>query len=372
MNRCNKIALLAITFLSFFFFHPAQGHPKTVFSPNRPTTTAPDPESHSESGRVWDDNAAAPGGHLSSNTALLEDPPRFVSLKADKDLSWRRYNPWEWFFNTGYRHDDLDWSFALPGINIRSELQWRNLESIQFEFGLQRRLWYNFRLKGSLAYAFLFAGDNQDSDYNGNNRTEEFSRSNNSTQDGDLWDVSLGLAYDLYLFSDRFAFSPSAGYSYHDQNLQITRGVQTIPPLGPFQGLNSSYDPTWYGPWLGAEFQYNSYGKKKPAPGYEVSFGAEYHFADFEAQADWNLRADLAHPVSFRQDADGSGWVLTGGINYLFNARWSVNLIGKYQKWQTSSGNHRFFFSDGRIYRTDLNRVSWDSYALLAGMTCRF
>ncbi len=372
MKNGNKIALLSCLFAALFFTQAAGS--QAILSPgnDRSFELEESPAFYANTEDAIQGKQTAPHHRQASPAAASDPPQRIVSRKVDQKLSGGANSLWRWFFNTGYRHDELDWSFALPNINIRSELQWRNLEGIQFEFGLQRRLGRHFRLKGNLAYSFLFDGDNQDSDFNGNNRFDEFSRSNNSTENGDLWDASIGLAYDVNLFADRIVLSPLVGYSYHDQNLQITRGNQTIPPLGPIQGLNSSYDPTWYGPWIGAEFLYKNYGQSAPRPGYEAFFGVEYHFANFEAQADWNLRTDLAHPVSFRQDADGSGWVMMGGINYLFNPRWSINLIGKYQKWETSSGRHRFFFYDGTSFQTRLNGVNWDSFSLSAGITCRF
>lgn len=279
---------------------------------------------------------------------------------------------WQWSLNTGYRQDDLEWSFALPGIDPRSELTWRDVESFQLEFGLQRRFLQLLRLKGVFAYAAILNGRNQDSDYDGDNRTLEFSRSNNATDDGDLWDISLGLAYDIRLFGDRLLLSPLLGYAFSDQNLKISDGVQTLPPTGPFEGLDSSYDATWYGPWIGMELQYNSYGGSAPSPGYEVFFGLEYHLANFEAEADWNLRPDLAHPRSFEQDAEGSGWVLTGAFSYLFDSRWGVNLTGKYQHWETDAGRHRFFFSDGSSFAARLNEVTWKSVGVTLGVTCRF
>jgi len=324
-----------------------------------------------------DRSTAEPGGGRHFRLAAAATvPPAYSAAALGKtgasDSIPAAETRWQWSLNAGYRQDDLKWSFALPGINPRSELTWRDLESFQLEFGLQRRFFHNFRLKGSFAYAVIYNGQNQDSDYDGNNRTLEFLRSNNATDTGDLWDISLGLAYDIRLFGDRFQLSPLLGYAFNDQNLQISDGVQTLPPLGPFQGLDSSYDATWYGPWVGMELQYNSYGSSAPSPGYEAFLGVEYHLADFEAKADWNLRPDLAHPKSFDQDADGSGWVLTGAVNYLFNSRWGINLTGKYQYWETDAGTHRFFFGDGSSYAARLNEVIWESFAVTLGVTCRF
>ena len=332
------------------------------------------PENQAASG---DHTTEEPGGdrHLRLSAAAAVPPAHSAAALGKTgrgDSVAAAETRWQWSLNAGYRQDDFEWSFTLPGINPRSELTWRDVESFQLEFGLQRRFFNNFRLKGAFAYAFIFDGQNQDSDYDGNNRTLEFSRSNNATDAGDLWDISLGLAYDIRLFSDRFLLSPLLGYAFNDQNLQISDGVQTLPPLGPFQGLDSSYDATWYGPWVGMELQYNSYGSSAPSPGYEAFFGFEYHLADFEARADWNLRPDLAHPKSFEQDADGSGWVFTGAFNYLFNSRWGVNLTGKYQHWETDTGTHRFFFSDGSSFATRLDEVIWKSFAVTLGVTCRF
>ncbi|MFZ0612714.1 MAG: hypothetical protein WAM73_10780 [Desulfobacterales bacterium] len=281
-------------------------------------------------------------------------------------------NRWQWSLNSGYRLDDIEWSFSLPGINPRSELTWHDIKSLQVEFGLQRRFCRNFRLLGDVAYAAIFDGRNQDSDFDGDNRTLEFSRSNNTTDSGDLWSLSVGLAYDIALFGDRLFLSPLVGYAYDDQSLQVSNGVQTVPPLGPFEGLDSSYDASWYGPWVGLDIRFNSYGRRAPVPGFEALFGFEYHLADFDARADWNLRPDLAHPQSFEQDAEATGWILTGAFTYLFNSRWGVNLIGRYQHWETDPGTHRFFFSDQTSYAARLNEVTWESLALSLGVICRF
>jgi hypothetical protein len=374
LNACSRWVVLATAL--------------TMMSANPPHVEAqPEPYAARQfiAASVIPKNAATGGNHTTAEpdgdrhlrlAAAAAVPPAYSAATLGKtaagDSVPAAETRWQWSLNAGYRQDDLEWSFALPGINTRSELTWRDIESFQLEFGLQRRFFHNFRLKGTFAYAVIFDGQNQDSDYDGNDRTLEFSRSNNTTDAGDLWDISLGLAYDIRLFSNRLLLSPLLGYAFNDQNLQISDGVQTLPPLGPFEGLDSSYDATWYGPWVGMELQYNSYGSSTPSPGYEAFFGFEYHLADFEAKADWNLRPDLAHPKSFEQDADGSGWVLTGAVNYLFNSRWGVNLTGKYQHWETDAGTHRFFFSDGSSYATRLNEVIWKSFAVTLGVTCRF
>lgn len=374
LGACSRWAALASVLTTMFANSPHVEAQPELFAA-RPSVAASVIPGNAATGGDRSTAETGDGRHLRLATATTL-PPAYSAAALGKTGSGNSVpvaeTRWQWSLDAGYRQDDLEWSFALPGIDPRSELTWRDIESFQVAFGLQRRFFRDFRLKGAFAYAVTFDGQNQDSDYNGNDRTLEFSRSNNATDDGDLWDISLGLAYDIRLFSDRFLLSPLLGYAFNDQNLQISDGVQTLPPLGPFQGLDSSYDSTWYGPWIGLELQYNSCGSRVPPPGYEILFGLEYHLANFEAAADWNLRPDLAHPKSFEQDAEGDGWVLTGAFNYLFNSRWGVNLTGKYQRRETDAGTHRFFFSDGSSYATRLNEVIWKSVAVTLGVTCRF
>lgn len=345
-------------------FIPSTGMPAAAVTPDK-TAFAGDAAMPGQGGN---------GRYLLAAAAAV--PPAHSAAAAGKsggtDIVPAAENRWQWSLDGGYRLDDIEWSFALPGINPRSVLTWHDIKSVQLEFGLQRRFYRHLRVKGDIAYAAIFDGRNQDSDFDGDNRTLEFSRSNNTTDSGDLWGLSIGLAYDIALFGDRMFLSPGVGYAYDDQSLQISNGVQTVPPLGPFQNLDSSYDASWYGPWAGMDIRFNSHGRSAPAPGFEALFGFEYHLADFDARADWNLRPDLAHPQSFEQDADATGWVLTVAASYLFNPRWGINLIGRYQHWETDPGTHRFFFSDQTTYAARLNEVAWESLALSLGVTCRF
>ena len=279
---------------------------------------------------------------------------------------------WQWSLNIGYRIDQLDWNKAGPGVNILSELTWRDIQSIQLAFALERRFRKNYRLKGSMAFGGIFQGKNQDSDYLGNDRTLEFSRSNNSSDDGDLWDLSFGLGYDFFLAADKFHLTPFAGLSMHVQNLTITEGFQTIPPDGPFPGLKSSYDTLWWGPWLGLEAGYSTRGKRLPLGGQELVLGGEYHLVEYDAEGNWNLRPDRQQPKSFEHEADGRGIVLYGRYNYFFDSRWSLDILGIYKRFETDPGIDRNFFVSFPTVELRLNEVNWESWALSVGVSCRF
>lgn len=277
---------------------------------------------------------------------------------------------------TGFRQDDFDWNIAadLQGStpNILSELTWSDLSMTQIKTKGRLTFKDHFVLDGMAAYADIYSGENQDSDYSGNNRTSEYSRSNNSSDDGEAVDLSAGVGYKIdlgrgpsFVNVDRLWLTALGGYSYHELNLVMTDGFQTIPATGAFAGLHSSYEAEWDGPWLGAEF----FGKKDKLSGL---FRFEYHWADYYGSANWNLRSDFQHPKSYEHLADGRGLVFNLGTAYHFNDRWSLDFNADIQDWKTTKGIDRTFFSTGTVSETQLNEVNWGSYALMLGTTCRF
>jgi len=101
-------------------------------------------------------------------------------------------------------------------------------------------------------------------------------------------------------------------------------------------------------------------------------FRFEYHFADYYAEADWNLRTDFEHPKSFTHEADGRGLVFTVGAEYNLNDNWTLDVNADVQDWRTEAGIDRTFLSSGIATDTRLNEVNWESYALMVGATCHF
>jgi hypothetical protein len=278
----------------------------------------------------------------------------------------------EFWFTTGYRVDDFDWNIAgdINGNNpnILSELTWDDLKIFQVTLQNKTVFRQTFYFRGSLAYGWILDGENQDSDYNGDNRTLEFSRSNNSADDGDVLDASAGIGYQFtFGFGmDKFGITPLIGYSFHQQNLKISDGFQTIPATGSFPGLASTYDAEWSGPWVGLDIVFKSNKK------YNLYAEIEYHWGDYYAEADWNLRTDFAHPKSFEHDADGDGIVLSAGWRYFFDNHWAVNLNFNYQDWSTDNGIDRVFLASGSISETRLNEANWQSFATMIGLAYVF
>lgn len=187
---------------------------------------------------------------------------------------------YELSITNGYRSDRFDWSIAGSGVNVLSELTWKNLDIYQVRGG-GKALFNGFPalpvyVRGTLDYGWILGGDNQDSDYNGNNRTLEFSRSNNNGGGGNVFDASAGVGLQTTFGSGAFSIAPLVGYSYHEQNLEISDGFQTIPATGPFAGLHSTYEARWHGPWAGLDLGFSATERL----GLHGTF--EFHLADYE------------------------------------------------------------------------------------------
>lgn len=294
--------------------------------------------------------------------------------------------------DTGYRRDELEWSIAGKlfdyarhedvVVNVLSELTWKDLDIHQVRFSNETLFAKRYFFRFSYQYGTVYNGENQDSDYKGPNRTEEWSRSNNSADEGDVREMSIAAGYRFGLWKNRIALTPLLGYSYHEQNLVMTDGYQSVsepdaalrlnpPEVGSFDGLNSTYEARWRGPWLGLDTGY-TLALRRPAVAMTFGLGLEYHWADYSASADWNLRSDLAHPESFEHEAAGTGFVVAARWRCQFPRRFGLSLCLSYQDWSTGAGTDRVYLSSGEMDETRLNEVNWTSQGVSFGVDYTF
>ena len=283
-------------------------------------------------------------------------------------------------FGIGQRVDKLDWNIAgnLTAnnyVNVLSELSWTNIRSVEpyVEFHLispDHWLFTSYFAAGN-----IYSGNNQDSDYASNDRRNEFSRSNNNSDSGYTLDFafSVGRHMPFHIEKHPFAISPQIGYSRHMQHLTITNGNQTLSvppyqhtPLGPFRGLNSSYQATWTSMWLGFDIDTPLFDKLA------LTSAVQFHLANFTGKANWNLRSDFAHPVSFEHDGTGKGWIMKLGLSYQIVSQWAITLTDIYQSWKIRNGTDTTFFADNTAASTPLNGVNWQSNTILLGARYSF
>lgn len=292
----------------------------------------------------------------------------------------------------GLRTDYLRWNIADPfgTPNILSELTWKNVDS-QYLNAYATFKDGNFNLRGDYGYGRITRGDNQDSDYYGNNRTSEFSRSNNKSNGDHVSDAKLGVGIEFErLKVSGFQIIPWVGLSRHQQDLKITDGVQTIPALGPevLEGLNSSYEAQWNGPWAGIKAQLELTSKVV------IRASFERHWTSYTGQGNWNLRECLAHPKSFTHSAEGNGNELDLSTDIELHTDLILSFRMTYSSWLTDAGTDTVHLpadfytkrdSRGRPcidavvppqeqifnFSTRLNEVKWQSRNYLIGINMR-
>lgn len=264
-------------------------------------------------------------------------------------------------FNVGLssRTNQLNWNIAgdLSGQNpnILSELTWTDIQTLGLDLNTKMALNDRLFATGLLSYGWIYRGTNQDSDYYGDNRTDEFSRSNNNASKGNILDTSIALGY-RFIKTDQWLISGFLGYSSFNQYLWITDGHQTVsvkppfpfpepPPVNStFPNLNSSYIASWAGPWVGITADCHI------SENLSINSNLGYHMANYNGKGYWNLRS-----LTFYHFAQGNGINLSLGINYKFNDKWLAGLSLKSGNWLTGPGTD-ITSGDGI---TRINQVNW-------------
>lgn len=278
----------------------------------------------------------------------------------------------------GYRWDSVFFNIATLSRtpNILSELEYDDFESMTLSANMRWSNSSNVYVRGGVDIGRTITGDVRDSDYLGNNRTMEFSRSYADGDGGSLVDADVGAGYRFDLpFSGRDRYMrlmPLVGYSYHSQELEMTDGVQAIAgygfdvPLGPFDGLDSNYDAHWAGPWIGLDMEL-AFNLR-----HALLASLEYHWVDYEADADWNLRSDFAHPISFEHDSNGDGVVAAITYRYTPNPKWFWTVGYKFSKFDADAGEYTVYRSDDTVSYARFNEAEWESHAVMVGLGFKF
>ena len=264
--------------------------------------------------------------------------------------------------------EQLDWNIAGPTINILSELKWKHTSTLQPRLRVAVTAHSDFHLAAAYSQGKLGHGTNQDTDYNDNDRKSPILQSINQ---------SGGKTSDLLLLVGRnfdgqrgLTFTPMLGWNSHQQHLTATEGFQTLPAeapyYGPFAGLNNLYDARWQGPLL-------SLAAKLPLRNKQaLSTNISYQWASYYATADWNLRQQFAHPISFEHRAQGH--VIAIGASWLFQLSdsYQLNLNTAYHQLNTQAGIENTFLRNGDIETLPLNAAHWTSHQFSIELSRQF
>ena len=160
--------------------------------------------------------------------------------------------------------------------------------------------------------------------------------------------------------------------SRHRLHLFLTEGVQVLetpgqtPPLGPIEGMASTYEASWTGLFAGLNLLH------RPGRRSEVFGAVRLHWLEYRADGDWNLRKDLAHPVSFDHDASGFGFDADIGWRWTIAELFDLSVRMSYRDWSAENGTDTTYFRTGRETDLRLNEVSWRSLCITAAFEYEF
>jgi hypothetical protein len=279
----------------------------------------------------------------------------------------------------GYGTDHLDWNIGGIGgsPNVLSELTFSRIRSgvAILEGRWKEDRWF---LEAELGYGLVFSGSHRDDDYDGNNRTGLFSRSLNSIDGHDLQSAAVSAGVVL-LKKENVSFRVLLGTRYYAQRFRITNGQQvesrpsstqgiTPPPVGPIEGLNSTYTAKWFGPTLGL-------AGTAAIPSTPVRLRISTTWLpclNYSGEGRFNLRSDLRQDPSVSHSATGWGAITDIALTYPFLDRFEISSGWRYMWFSASNGGDVTRFSNGPATVTSFNQVHTRSNLFYVGVASRW
>jgi hypothetical protein len=282
-------------------------------------------------------------------------------------------------FDTGIGSGQLSWNIAEIGgtPNVLSELNY-HIKHLWMNQIKTRITLNQSKLKGlfvdlSGQRGVIQSGQSTDRDWKQNDRQALFSLSESDTTGDNTQQGTFSLGMSFKPIS-QIRLSPMAGFSYREQNIRVQNGVQIIAThpqdLGAFTTpLNSTYYSQWKGPHIGMELAF----LPQSTSGQQFVFNANYHWITYQATADWNLRPDFQHPVSFKQTINrGHGISVSSNWIYPITQHFSANLGLFYQHFTGSNGVDQLYYANGTYQASHLNSAHWEFTQLMAGVIYQF
>jgi hypothetical protein len=257
----------------------------------------------------------------------------------------------------GLRVDQFNWNEGDSPM-WESELEWKNLRI--WEAGVHASLRYDAWngwgpvVSGRATAGTIARGDNTDTDYEFGQTIE---RSTCETG-GDVADeeIDLGFRFELAKKKSRVAFAvtPLVGYSHHEMNLDDSNLNGDFGSYY-YEGDVATYDATWQSIYVGVQ------GQMRFAKRVTMDARLTYHWADFDAKADWILRDDFAHPVSFEHTANGDGVVFRLGTSFAVTEHFLLGAAFTMQQWSAQDGTDRTYGADGSYADIEIHEINWSS-----------
>lgn len=262
---------------------------------------------------------------------------------------------------SGYQHEDFRWSIAgdINGNNpnIYSELIWKQLTGPVAGIEGEWNFWRSFSLRSAFSKLFIVSGKVTDSDYQGDNRTNQsYYGAFNANKGGSIsWRTTLEYAIAI---NPSFSLVPDVGYVLHTQSLYL---LSDDAALGNNK-LKSTYATTYKGATLGVRAALAICNK------WTIEPSLRYDLVAFRGKADWNLITTFSHPLSFEDVTNG--YNLEGGLkgSYACNNTIGLFLSADYAYGHMGKGTDRLYLTSGQQPLTQFNEAIRHWWGIRAGL----
>ncbi|ANH80765.1 hypothetical protein A8C56_07025 [Niabella ginsenosidivorans] len=241
-------------------------------------------------------------------------------------------------------HENFKWSIAGnengTDPNILSELKFKNIRKTGGQLGVLWQFSPHLSINAQVSQLHTFDGNATDIDYAGDDRTNPIVQLNFVSKKGKENDFKTSLHY-LFMRHEKLRLAAGAGY-YFSKSGYFLHGVEKSDNKG-------NYVVRWRGPVVafdGGIFLYKKGG---------LQMALDYRYLFYHADADWALRNDFAHPVSFTHNANGVGINVYTGLYYSFSSFFQLQLGGFLGYWHTGHGIDVLYMANGDLQKTKMN-----------------
>ncbi|MCX7869159.1 MAG: hypothetical protein N2322_04325, partial [Terrimicrobiaceae bacterium] len=202
---------------------------------------------------------------------------------------------WDAKLSGGWRADYLRWKIRFPeegGANGASVLTWSQAQSLTVGARLEAVYRERLLVRAEGSFGGAVGGLVTDSDYADG---FQYSKSVSSARCSTFWETALALGWRLPVLEEKLVLTPLLGLQYNYAWLRMRGGSFTVGEDSgeSLAGLDSSYRPNVFNGFAGLEATAMATRWLKLSAGVQLGLGYYY------ARARWNLRDDLAQPLSF-------------------------------------------------------------------------
>lgn len=277
--------------------------------------------------------------------------------------SYEKPDTWSFFIGEKTWQSTGDNEFSIAGSssggppNVLSELEYLGLDSTVYEIygGIRQG-----RGAITLGYGFgsMSGGIYRDSDYLRDDRQGIFSLSTGDT-DGNLYYWNVDYSYRVLTnepeqrLNERY-LDVLIGFQEWHEKVRMTKGVQEFGgALGPFGGLNSTYEFIWKSYRIGLG------GGLPIFNGLSLKGSAIFiPYNEYEGKGIWNLRTDFKQDPSFEDKASkGRGAQLEASVLYYVFPALTIDLGYRYWYIKSGKGDGITYFSNGAVSLIQLNEA---------------